>query len=207
MFRIATRWLSQIKTEVEQPAMLSPLLLKQPGSPLPQGMQFLRVSPACIATLLFALLNISTTDAQADTGSRASAFEYDAVSGLLTKEIIEPDDPNLCLVTSYTYDSFGNKLSATARNCNGSAGANAPTNTEAAAPTTATQAGTDATIVARTSSTTYDAQGRFPVTSTNALSQTEIKTYNANYGTVATLTGPNNLTISWTYDSFGRPLN
>ena len=159
--------------------------------------------------LLFTTLTVGlfTSPASAvTTGTRASAFEYDAVSGLLTKEIIEPDDANLCLVTSYTYDSFGNKNSATTRNCNGSAGANAPTNTEAAAPTTATQAGTDAIIVARTSSTTYDSQGRFPVSSTNALSQTETKTFNANYGTVATLTGPNNLTTSWTYDSFGRPL-
>ena len=166
-------------------------------------------------TLLLTLTSLFTAPAYAvTTATRASAFEYDAASGLLTKEIIEPDDPNLCLVTSYTYDSFGNKLTATTRNCNGTAGANAPTNTEAAAPPATvtddsgvTNQPNPAIIVSRTSSTTYDAQGRFAISSTNALSQTETKTYNADYGTVASLTGPNGLTTSWTYDSFGRPLS
>ncbi|NOU26014.1 MAG: hypothetical protein HOO90_10835 [Methylotenera sp.] len=138
----------------------------------------------------------------AKTASRASAFEYDAVSGLLTKEIIEPGNSDLCLVTTYTYDSFGNKTGATTRNCNGSAGSNPGTNSEAAAPV----ATSVAVIETRTSTTTYDSQGRFPTTSTNALGQAETKTYNPNFGTVATLTGPNALTTSWTYDSFGKPL-
>jgi len=45
--------------------------------------------------------------AHAATQTRTSAFEYDASSGLLTKEIIEPDNPALCLATSYTYDAYG----------------------------------------------------------------------------------------------------
>ena len=140
--------------------------------------------------------------AYADTQTRASAFEYDVTTGLLTKEIIEPDDPNLCLVTTYTYDTFGNKTSATTRNCNGSAGTHPGVNSEAAAPA----ANSVAVITSRTTTTTYDSKGQFPISTTNAIGQTETKTYNANFGTVATLTGPNNLTTSWTYDSFGRPL-
>ena len=175
---------------------------------------FIKLRHFATALLLTSLTTLFTAPAYAVTASRASAFEYDAVSGLLTKEIIEPDDANLCLVTSYTYDSFGNKTGATTRNCNGTAGANAPTNSEAAAPpaTVTDDSGVanqpnPAIIVSRTSSTTYDAQGRFALTSTNALSQTETKTYNPNFGTVATLVGPNALTTSWTYDSFGRPLS
>ena len=59
-------------------------------------------------------------------------------------------------------------------------------------------------IVSRTSSTTYDAQGRFAISSTNALSQTETHTYSSTFGSLLTLTGPNGLTTSWTYDTFGR---
>lgn len=141
-------------------------------------------------------------DAQADTQTRVSAFEYDPVSGLLTKEIIEPDDPNLCLVTTHSYDSYGNQIGSTTRNCSGAAGSHPGTNSEAAAPA----AGSDAVIVARSSSTTYDARGRFPVSATNALGQSETRSWNGNFGTVASLTGPNGLTTSWTYDSFGRKL-
>jgi RHS repeat-associated protein len=159
---------------------------------------------------LWAFLFLSA-DALAATQTRASAFDYDPVSGLLTKEIIEPDDPNLCQVTTYTYDSFGNKTSATTRNCNGSAGSVSGSNSEAAAPAaTITDNGTSianpAIIETRTSSTAYDAQGRFATSSTNAIGQTETRTYNANFGTVASLTGPNGLTTNWTYDSFGKVL-
>ncbi len=46
--------------------------------------------------------------AWADTKVRASSFEYDA-SGLLTKEVIEPDSPSDCLQTSYSYDTSATK--------------------------------------------------------------------------------------------------
>lgn len=86
------------------------------------------------------------------TATRSSSFVYDPASGLLTKEIIEPGNSALCLVTEYTYDAYGNKKSVTTRNCNGSAG-------EAAAPA----AGTDAVIAPRTTSSTYDVRGQFAV--------------------------------------------
>lgn len=129
--------------------------------------------------------------ATATTLTRTSAFTYDAGSGLLVKEVIEPDSSTLCLVTEYVYDGYGNKTSATTRNCNGSA-------PEAAAPTG------DPVIASRTSSNTYDSRGQFPTTSSNALSQSESKTYDARFGTVLSLTGPNALTTTWTYDGFGR---
>ncbi|MRR58958.1 MAG: hypothetical protein EG824_12205 [Deltaproteobacteria bacterium] len=66
----------------------------------------------------------------AATATRTSAFSYDATSGLLVKEIVEPDNSDLCLVTEYLYDGYGNKVSASTRNCNGSAGeAGAPSDT------------------------------------------------------------------------------
>lgn len=143
-----------------------------------------------LRNLVFAAAAAGAADAFAGSLTRTSAFAYDPATGLLVKEIVEPDDPNLCVVTEYQYDSFGNRTSATVRNCNGSEG-------EAAAP-----AG-NAVFTSRTSTTTYTG-GRFPASSTNALTHTETRTFDARFGTLLSLTGPNGLTTSWTYDGFGR---
>ncbi|MRR51414.1 MAG: type IV secretion protein Rhs [Rhodocyclaceae bacterium] len=143
-------------------------------------------------TVLLTLLGLSLAlPVSAATATRTSAFTYDATSGLLVKEIVEPDNSDLCLVTEYLYDGYGNKVSASTRNCNG-------TNGEASAPTG------DAVIAPRGTATTYDARGQFPVSSSNALSQSETKTFDPKFGNVLSLTGPNGLTTTWTYDGFGR---
>jgi RHS repeat-associated protein len=139
----------------------------------------------------------------AGTQTRTSAFEYDPATGLLTKEIIEPGDSVLCLVTTYIYDEgvsngVGNRTSATTRNCNGTAP------NEALAPTG------DPVFESRTSRTSYGATvanpvlGQFPTSSTNALGHQELRAFDARFGSLTSLTGPNNLTTGWTYDSFGR---
>src|SRR6266513_235531 len=154
-----------------------------------------------------ATLGLMTQVGLAATQTRTSAFEYDLATGLLTKEIIEPDDSSLCLVTTYVYDAYGNKTSATTRNCNGSS-------SEAAAPTG------DPVFQTRTSSSAFAAgsvviggvtynwsAGQFPTTSTNALSQSETKEFDPRFGAVTKLTGPNALVTQWTYDGFGRKLS
>jgi hypothetical protein len=138
------------------------------------------------ACLLWAVLN---PGAHAATETRTSAFEYDPVSGLLIKEIVEPGDSTLCLVTTYSYDGFGNKTGSTTRNCNGSAGSHPGINSEAAAPA----AGSAPAFASRTSSTGYSADGRFATSSTNALGQTETRQFDARFGKVTQLTGPNGL--------------
>jgi RHS repeat-associated protein len=135
---------------------------------------------APLAALVLGLLIAGA--AQAATATRTSAFEYDPVSGLLTREIIEPDNPQLRLETAYSYDAYGNKIAATV-----------------SSPATGSAA-----IAARTSSSTYDSQGQFPITSSNALGQSESKTYDPRFGTLTSLTGPNGLTTQWQYDDFGR---
>ena len=133
--------------------------------------------------ILAALLALALSGPlHAATQTRTSAFEYDPVSGLLTKEIIEPDTPQLRLETAYSYDAYGNKIAATV-----------------SSPATGLAA-----IAARTSSNTYDAQGRFATGSSNALNQTETKTFDPRFGAVTSLTGPNGLTTQWQYDGFGR---
>lgn len=148
--------------------------------------------------LIVILAGCVAANALAETIVRKSSFAYDA-SGLLVKEVIEPDDTELCLVTEYAYDGFGNKTSATTRNCNGSTG-------EAAAPAS----GSKAVIASRTSTTSYagttanPVAGQFPTSGSNALSHAESREFDARFGAVTKLTGPNNLVTLWTYDALGR---
>jgi YD repeat-containing protein len=134
------------------------------------------------------LLTLSLTAglAQADTQIRSNSYEYTA-QGLLSKEIVEPDRPNDCLQSTYSYDSFGNKTSVSTSACAGATGS------------TLLSAAT-----ARTSTNNYGADGRFVVGSTNALNQSETKAYDNRFGGLTSLIGPNSLTTSWNYDSFGR---
>src|SRR5664279_2542081 len=75
------------------------------------------------AILLSALfITVSVSPVHAATQTRTSSFAYDPATGLLLKETIEPDTGALCQVTEYTRDTFGNKLTATTRNCSGAAG-------------------------------------------------------------------------------------
>ncbi|MEQ1662377.1 MAG: RHS repeat-associated core domain-containing protein [Thiobacillus sp.] len=132
--------------------------------------------------LLLALILALSLPAWGATATRVSSFDYDAVTGLLVKETIEPDQLQYRLDTTYTHDAFGNRITATV-----------------SSPATGTAA-----IVARTTNTTYDANGQFPVTTANALAHSETKVFDLRFGTVTTLTGPNGLTTSWQYDGFGR---
>jgi YD repeat-containing protein len=113
------------------------------------------------------------------SGTRSSGFGYDPASGLLTQEVVEPGTPALRLQTDYVYDAFGNKTSAIV-------------------------SGID--IVTRSASTTYDAQGRFATSATNALGQSETWQYDPRFGLPTSHTGPNGLTTAWSYDGFGRKI-
>jgi RHS repeat-associated protein len=139
----------------------------------------------------------------AGSKTRTSRFEYDA-QGQLIREIIEPDDSTLCLVTTYVLDAHGNRITTTTRNCNGTTSSGV---IEAPLPTG------DPYFAPRTSNSSYVAgsdvngawvEGQFPTTISNALNQQEGHTYDPRFGGVLTLTGPNHLPTTWRYDSFGR---
>jgi RHS repeat-associated protein len=112
--------------------------------------------------------------------TRSSSFAYDAASGLITQEVVEPGTPSLRLETDTTYDVFGNKTSVVT-------------------------SGID--IATRGNSTTYDARGQFVTTNTNALGQTETLVFDPKFGKPISQTGPNHLTTTWSYDTFGRKIS
>jgi RHS repeat-associated protein len=148
---------------------------------------------ACTLTGSLALAQLPTNPY---SYSRTSAFEYDTTTGLLTKETVEPGAAS-GVVTSYQYDAYGNRKSATTSNYTGATGT--------------------ALFTSRTSNMTYGAQtvtvagvavtspaGTFQTVTTNALNQSDNRLYDPRFGTPVSLVGPNSLSTSWQVDDFGR---
>lgn len=147
------------------------------------------------AGLAASLLLLVATGAQALEATRSTAFEYDPVSGLLTAEIVEPNNPELCVRTSYVLDPYGNRKDTLTSPCN-----------EASAQ-----------FASRTSRAFYDAQsvnvggvayavaaGQFPTRLRNPKEHTETRQYDPRFGVPVSQTGPNELMTQWQYDDFGR---
>ena len=152
-----------------------------------------QASRAVVLGLLITVAGLAQAQVPANvlSYSRSSSFSYNSAGagkGLLLSETIEPDQANLCVTTSYGYDSYGNKISATTANC---AGASA-----------------QATFASRTSSSSFGTDGKFPISRTisglNIIPQTETRQYEDRFGALTQLTGPNNLSTSVTVDAFGR---
>jgi RHS repeat-associated protein len=163
-------------------------------------MVLLRASTA----LLLAVAGLAHAQVPADpyNYSRKSSFTYfgaaDGVwAGLLQSETVEPDNAQSCVNTSYQYNGYGNKIGATTSNCAGATG-NAVFTTR----TSSSVYGTQTVQIGATSVSSVP--GIFATTSTNALTQSEGKTYDPRFGAMLTLTGPNGLKTTWTVDDFGR---
>jgi len=124
-------------------------------------------------------MQVSKNIAGQGISTRSSAWEYDSISGLITKEIKEPGH-SLCLEKFYHYDIYGNTIQSNERPCN---------------------------VVSKTrgQQNEYDSKGRFAIRSSNALNHSENKEYDV-FGNLTALTGPNDLTTRWTYDGFGRKI-
>jgi hypothetical protein len=80
-----------------------------------------------LAIVLSALTAAGALHAQTLTATRTSAFSYygssdGAKAGLLKSETVEPDTAQLCVTTTYDYDAYGNKASASTANCSGASG-------------------------------------------------------------------------------------
>ena len=139
--------------------------------------------------------------------SRTSSFAYYGVgdgakAGLLKSETIEPNNAQLCVITTYDYDAYGNKTSATTANCAGATG-RALFTTRTSTSTFAAVTSQPIVVSGGTINVAVPA-GLFPSSSANALNHTETKTYDPRYGAPLSLTGPNQLTTSWKVDDFGR---
>jgi RHS repeat-associated protein len=117
------------------------------------------------------------------TQTRTVAYEYDSASGLQTRQTLEPGSTQLRLDIANGYDAWGNKISVTE----------------------SSPAAGIAAIASRTTSTPFDANGRFQTSETNAEGHTESRAHDPRHGQVTSLTDvQNGLTTQWEYDAFGR---
>ena len=133
--------------------------------------------------------------------TRTSSFEYSATTGFLTAEYVEPDNLASCVKTTYGLDVYGNRRTATVSNCPGTVPGRAPFTTRSS--TTEHAPATAPTVIINGVSVMLP-QGTFPITVTNALSQSESKKFDPRFGAVLSLTGPNALTTTFQFDDFGR---
>lgn len=133
-----------------------------------------------IGQLLTARVNRTPPTAQSPAPAstqRDSVFTYEASTGLLQSETVEPNSTTLRLVKSYTHDAFGNILQTTVQGIG---------------------------LAPIVSSVTYDGRGQFVTHATNALGQSDTRVTDARYGKVTQLTDSNGLSKFSQYDSFGR---
>lgn len=133
-----------------------------------------------ILTLALTILPASLL--YAGTTTRTSSFEYDPNTGLLLKQIVEPNDPQHRLETAYLYDAFGNV-----------------TTTTISSPAIGS-----GSIETRSNVALYDGIGRFPVVVKNALLHEQLLSFSPAFGQINSVKDANNLTTSWEYDSLGR---
>jgi RHS repeat-associated protein len=128
-----------------------------------------------------------TRQQSGDTRSitRTRSFSYDAAGrGWLAAETLQPGDAALSLATSYgrSANPFGlidSKTESWRDPLNGA-------------------------TVSRTSRTTYDPQGRYPLTQANALNHSQAHAHDPGSGAQTAHTGPSGLSTTWAVDGFGR---
>jgi YD repeat-containing protein len=109
--------------------------------------------------------------------TRTGDMTWDGAKCRPTQARFEPGNPTLQVTVGYGFDLFGN---------------------------VSTETVTGIGMAARTTTTSWGSSGQFPVSVTNALSQTTTQGWNIALGLPGSVTDPNSLTVSWTYDAFGR---
>ena len=111
--------------------------------------------------------------------TRVSEFNYNAVSGLLEKEIVEPNNSTFKYEKVYTHDDYGNIKE-----------------------TRYISTGMDD----RVSTSTYDTKGRLEIQTKNALGHTAVKNYEDAYGNIKQVISANGLMTQFVYDEFENPV-
>ena len=134
--------------------------------------------------------SVKTTRTPSQGAAIARTVEYTYTgAGLLKTETIEPNNDSFKVKTEYERpdESFGLVTSK---------------------KQTWKKPGAAAGVadLSRAGSTTYDGNGRYPATVTNAAGQSETHTYDPATGARLSLSDANGLTTAWTVDGFGRVL-
>jgi RHS repeat-associated protein len=163
------------------------------------------------AALAVVAANLLAPVAHAQSGTysetRTSSFTYYGPgdgprNGMLASETVEPDRPQLCVVTTRSYDDYGNKAGAGTSNCAGASGRAVFTSRSASTAFAAIPV--QPITVAGAVVNVEVSAGIFATSGVNAVGHAENSTYDPRFGLPLTLRGPNQLTTSWVVDDFGR---
>ena len=119
---------------------------------------------------------VTLTGEDGATLTRRANFEYDPLSGLVTKEVSYAGTPQ-AVTTNYAYDKFGSTSGATT---------------------------SAADITTRSSRVEFDERGRFPIRQINALGHTSSTEYDPVFGLPTKVTDVNGVFVTSDYDSHGR---
>jgi len=122
--------------------------------------------------------------ATANSVTRTTVYSYVPGTTLVATQQVEPSNAALALTTDMSArDRFGNVVARTLR---------------WTAPGASSQSSRTVETVIR-----MDTRGRWPLTTSNALTQSESKTFDDAYGGVLSDTDVNGLVTTWQYDTFG----
>lgn len=116
------------------------------------------------------------------TASRVVEIQYEAATGLVSGQTIEPNTPQLRVDTSFGRDQWGNAVSQS----------------------TSSPATGNAAVATRSQTFAYDGRGQYLRGTTNALNQIESAEVDARWGQVSIATDVNSRRIERQYDGFGR---
>ena len=120
----------------------------------------------------------SHTQAGGAAVARSFSQNWDGVKCRPTQLRLEPGSSQWQVTYGLAYDSFGNIAGRTV---------------------------TGAGMATRSITQDWGSRGQLPVGMTNALSHATTMTWDYGAGVPLSMTDPNTLTVSWTYDAFGRP--
>jgi RHS repeat-associated protein len=150
---------------------------------------FLRLPLRALLLTVFSSCFVQISNAE-QVVSRSLSFEYDTTTGLLKREIIEPNDSLLKIQTDYQYDGFGNqkevKITALDKN---------------------PQSLQSSTLILRERVSTAGfsvTEPRYPISKTNSLGHEEKFEYDSRWGLKSKHTSANLETQDLAYDVFGR---
>ena len=109
--------------------------------------------------------------------TRTAETTWDAIKCRVTQQKLEPGNATLQVTRTLGYDGFGNVNSDSVVGIG---------------------------MTARTTTMDWGSTGQFPTSVTNALSQTTEMTWDYALGRQLSEKDPNNITVGWVYDDFGR---
>jgi RHS repeat-associated protein len=161
-----------------------------------------QIARSLLLVLMLSTL-VSTAAAQTQTQVRSSSFTYNATTGILESETIQPGSADHCVRTTYQHDAFGNRQTVTTSFCG--------TNTAKSFPQRSSSSRFDARSN-HTSTPANDAHGAggYETRSTNAAGHIKSMWYDTRFGTVSlvvdakTGTPDAGLQSRIEYDGFGR---